>query len=95
MDRDFILSLRRDGVRVEEVAPNFLFCIISATQVPSGVVFTWDVHYFLFNPEGVHLLMWETGGIVTRPPNDFSPKDTAQQCADAFVSEWLRWNPRD
>ena len=92
--RAFILALRRDGIRVEESAPNYLVCEFGAIEVRNAIVYTWDVQYYIYNPEGLHLLLWTTGGIASVSEARFEPEEVAQDCADAFSSEWLRWNPR-
>ena len=96
----FVLALRRDGVRVDTGAPNYLFCEIYAAENTvvgggsAGWTYVWQVRYFEFSGLGLHTLLWETGGIATRGMVSFLASEVAQQCADAFVSEWLRWNPR-
>ena len=91
----FTLALRRDGVRVEESASNYLFCNVSAAQaLEIGYVAVWDLVYYAFNPDGLHALLWKVGGIMTFGPGNFKAEAIAQECADAFASEWLKWNPK-
>ena len=91
----FILALRRDGVRVEESAPNYLFCTVLAAKVLEvGYVAVWDLDYFAYSPDGIHALLWEKSGIMTFGPDGFQPERIGQKCADEFATEWLRWNPR-
>ena len=90
----FILALRRDGIRVEPAAPNYLICEITAAQPTEAiVVFNWDIAYYAYNPDGIHLLLWNDGGIAARGTNVFTAEDAAKLCGDAVASEWLRWNP--
>ena len=93
--REFVLALRRDGVGVEESASNYLFCRVSAASVSNSVVFVWDVEFYDFNfntDDGLHPLLWRIGGITTGGSGNFTPERVAERCADAFASEWLRWN---
>ena len=90
----FILALRRDGVRVETSVPNYLFCSISAAEaLDTTTAYHWSVQYYDYNATGLHTLLWETGGIVTVGLDNFTPESTIEECANAFASEWLRWNP--
>ena len=91
--REFVLALRRDGVGVEESASNYLLCRVSAASVSNSVVFVWDVEFYDFNTDdGLHPLLWRTGGIMSGGSDNFTPEMVADGCADAFASEWLRWN---
>ena len=90
----FILALRRDGVRVESSAPNYLRCDIAVAEVlDTTAAYHWSVQYYDFNATGLHTLRWTTGGIVTVGLNNFTAESTIEGCANAFTSEWLRWNP--
>ena len=90
----FIVTLRRDGVRVESSAPNYLLCSISVAGVlDTTAAYHWSVDYYDFNTTGLHTLLWTYGGIVTVGLNNFTPESTIEECANAFTSEWLRWNP--
>ena len=89
----FVLGLRRDGVRVDTAAPNYLFCRLWIASRNSIVTYVWELEYYLFNPEGLNLLLWEAGGIVTVGSTSFTPATAAEECVNAFASEWLRWNP--
>ena len=91
--RAFVLALRRDGVRVETSAPNYLFCRLYTALSDSIVTYVWKLEFYYYNSEGLHLLLWETGGIVTVGSNNFTPATAIEECVDAFASEWLRWNP--
>ena len=89
----FILALRRDGVRVEITAPNYLYCYIKAADVLDSVVaYAWSVEYYDYNPDGLNALLWRSGGIVTVGRNNFTSESAVEECENAFASEWLRWN---
>ena len=90
----FILALRRDGVRVESSSPNYLLCSIGVAEVVDAMAaYYWTVQYYDYNATGLHTLLWSIGGIVTVGLNNFTPESTIEYCANAFASEWLRWNP--
>ena len=90
----FILALRRDGVRVESSAPNYLLCNIAVAKVlDTTAAYYWSIQYYDYNATGLHTLLWMTGGISTVGLNNFTPESTIEGCANAFASEWLRWNP--
>lgn len=95
-DSDFVLALRRDGVRVEPSAPNYLFCEIKLAGLSSSslVAYSWSIAFYDFTSDGLHALQWTTGGIVTVGRNNFTAESAIEGCADAFASERLRWNPR-
>ena len=89
------LALRRDGVVVETSAPNYLFCTVQAAESTSGLVFfTYTVEYYGFNSEGLHPLLWQKGGISTIGLTNFNAEIVAKNCADIFLNEWLKQNPR-
>ena len=90
----FILALRRDEIRVERDAPNYLYCKIWTAKRQSVIAYVWQLEFYLFNPEGVHLLVWSNGGIATVGISGFTSNTATEECANAFASEWLRWNPR-
>lgn len=90
----FELGLRRDGVRVEGSAPNYLHCGLSVAQSGGTVVYAWRLWFFDYEPEGIHRLLWTAGGIVTVGGNNFTADEAAKVCVDRFANEWLRWNPR-
>ena len=94
-DSDFVLALRRDGIRVESSAPNYLFCEINLAGLADSslVAYTWKIKFYDYTIDGLHVLLWETGGIVTVGRTNFTPESAVELCADAFASEWLRWNP--
>ena len=91
----FVLALRRDGVRVESSAPNYLDCDLKMAGVRDSlqVVYSWSVDFYEFTVDGLHALLWTTGGIVTVGRNNVTPESAVEGCANAFASEWLRWNP--
>ncbi len=90
VQRDFILSLRRDGIKVDKAAPNYLICNFSGTQRDTIIGYVWRVEYYEYNPEGLHQLLWMTGGIVSIGRDLFSAEDVAEECGDAFANEWLK-----
>jgi hypothetical protein len=90
----FRLGLRRDGVRVEVSAPNYLICELSMAQSGGVVAYHYRLRYHTWAPSGVHALQWETGGMVTVGRSNFGHEGAAQVCVDDFSSEWLKWNPR-
>ena len=89
----FELGLRRDGVIVNEGAPNYLFCNIWAAQTGGTVTFAFQVMYFTCQTIGVHILEWSDGGIVTVGSDNFTPEGMVGSCVDYFANEWLKWNP--
>lgn len=92
----FELALRRDAVRVDDSAPNYLFCEVAAAQdFESGkVYYQYDVQYYAYNPDGVHALLWESGAVVSIAAGAFTPDEVAKDCADEFANEWLKQNPK-
>ena len=64
---DFILALRRDGIRVEPSAPSYLFCEIKLAGLADSslVVYSWRIDFYDYTIDGLHALLWTTGGIVT------------------------------
>ena len=71
-----------------------LLCSIGVAEVVDAMAaYYWTVHYYDFNFTGLHTLLWSIGGIVTVGLNNFTPESTIERCANAFASEWLRWNP--
>lgn len=88
------LGLRRDGVRVEGSAPNYLFCSLSVAQSGGLVAYSWRLTFYDYQAEGVHRLLWTAGGIVTVGGSNFNADEAAEECIDRFANEWLRWNPR-
>ena len=90
----FILALRRDRVRVESSSPNYLLCSIAVAEVrDTTAAYHWSIEYYDYNATGLHTLLWTRGGIVTVGLDNFTPESTIERCANAFASEWLRWNP--
>lgn len=59
------LGLRRDGITVEESAPNYLYCDIQAADADGIIAYSWSVKIFDFRLEGLQQLLWSTGGIGT------------------------------
>ena len=51
------LRLRRDGIAVEQSAPNYLICEAHFATASRIVVYSWSVEYFDFNTTGVHQLL--------------------------------------
>jgi hypothetical protein len=90
----FALGLRRDRVRVDSSAANYLFCELKFAEASGLVAYSYDLAYYSFELSGVHRLLWTTGGIVTVGRSNFTPEAVAKTCVDAFANEWLRWNPR-
>ncbi len=90
----FELGLRRDGVRVEKNAPNYLFCEIKVAQSDGLTAYSWDLNYYEYVSDGVYPLLWSTGGIVTVGSSNFDAEAAVEECVDGFASEWLKWNPR-
>ena len=91
----FELGLRRDGVGVEEGAPNFLICSVGVAESRDGLMTVhMSVEYFEHESDGVQRLLWETGGMATAGETTFSAERVAETCVDYFTNEWLRWNPR-
>lgn len=90
----FELGLRRDGVIVDFSAPNYLFCTISAAESYSIVFYSYRVEYFLYNFEGVHKLLWTSGGVATVGSSNFDHESVAKDCVDTFSNEWLKQNPK-
>ena len=89
----FELSLRRDGIRVEGSAPNFLFCNIYAADTGGAVAWTTLVQFFSFEPAGLHRLMWQGGRLSTAERNSFTPDAVATGCGEIIADEWLKQNP--
>lgn len=90
----FELGLRRDGVRVESAAPNYLLCELSVAQNRGLIAYSWQLSYYGFASKGVHPLLWEASGIVTVGVDNFDGDAATEECVDRFAREWLRWNPR-
>ena len=90
----FELALRRDGVIVDEGAPNYLVCSISAAGNGGIRFYGYSVEYYAFESSSVHRLLWKYGGVVTIGSSKFTSEEAAQDCADPFINEWLKWNPR-
>lgn len=90
----WVLGLRRDGVVVDEGSLNYLFCYAEVAQVSGIVAYSWDVKFWQWRSNGVHALLWQTGGIATMGRNLFTPDEVAKDCGDGFAKEWLKWNPR-
>lgn len=95
VQRAFELGLRRDGVRVEASAPNYLFCNLAVAHASGLIAYAWQLEYYSFELVGVHQLLWETGGIVTVGRSNFDADAAVEECIDGFANEWLRWNPPD
>ena len=89
----FELGLRRDGVIVDPSAPNYLFCEIKSAQSGEIVVNGFSVQYCTFESNGVHILAWEGGGVVTLGSSRFTAEQVPGDCVDYFANEWLKWNP--
>jgi hypothetical protein len=94
MQAAFELALRRDGVVVDRGAPNYLICELWMAESSGLLSYVWIVNYYDFEPQGVHRLLWRSGGIVTVGRTNFSAESAAKSCADGFAIEWLKWNPR-
>ena len=92
---EFVLALRRDGMRVESSAPNYVFCDIRLAGLVDGALlaYAWDISFYDFTAGGLHVLKWTQGGVGTVGRDNFSPESTIEPCADSLASEWLRWNP--
>ena len=90
----FELLLRRDGVRVDSDAPNYLICEISAAQSSGVVFYHYAVEYWEWVPRGLNTLLWDTGGVVTIGARRFSHEQAVSDCVDAFSNVWLKHNPR-
>jgi len=95
VQRAFELALRRDGVQVDRATDNYLYCMVSASFDRGAVTYVWDIEYYLYRPEGLHILAWTSGGMGRIGSADFNNGElVAKSCADAFVSEWLKQNPK-
>lgn len=89
------LGLRRDGVKVDSGAPNYLLCKVKIAESNSGLIFySWDVEYVLWNPEGLNIVAWNTGGIATIGSNNFNAEAVATDCTNGFANTWLAQNPK-
>jgi hypothetical protein len=94
MQAAFELALRRDGAVVDQGAPNYLICELWVSESSGLMTYVWLLNYYDFEREGVHRLLWRTGGIATVGASNFSAESAVKNCADAFANEWLKWNPR-
>jgi hypothetical protein len=91
----FELALRRDGVVVDQKAPNYLFCDLKFAEGGSGLVaYSYQVAYYTVELQGPHRLQWVSGGMVTVGKSKLTEESVAKDCADIFANEWLKWNPR-
>lgn len=90
----FELMLRRDGVRVDPAAPNYLICEISPAQSGNIVFYHYAVEYWEYVIGGVHVLLWDAGGVVTIGARQFNHEEVVSDCVDAFANVWLKHNPR-
>ncbi len=87
--------LRREGITVDEDAPNFLICSVGVAEGRDGLMTVhMSVEYFEYEPDGVQRLLWETSGMATAGQGAFSVERVAETCAAYFTDEWLQWNPR-
>jgi len=90
----FQLGLRRDGVVVDQVAPNYLLCVTNFVFNTEIIFFSIDVKYYTYITDGVHYLNWETSLAGSVGSSNFNSDMIAKECVDLFSEEWLKWNPR-
>lgn len=89
----FERGIRGVGVDVDTAAPNYLFCVISATQRGDIVFYNYSVDYHLYREEGIQPLEWTGGGIVSIGVDGFTADEAASDCVEAFATVWRENNP--
>ena len=92
----FILGLRRDGVTVNEMSLDTLYCDINASMNFNVVTWSVNLDYYKWSleEEGVHTLLWEARYHSSAGISEFTPEALAKQCQDLFAKSWLKWNPK-
>jgi hypothetical protein len=90
----FEVALRRDGVIVDLVAPNYLICNLKFAQNQGLVFYSYEIEYWQWSSDGLHTLTWANGGVATVGSSNFNARDVAQDCVDLFTNQWLKHNPR-
>lgn len=90
----FQSGLTSDGIIIDPDAPNFLICTVSVAQANSTVFYTYDVKYYLYNTEGLNILLWTAGGISLGESRRLTADLAAKDCVDTFSNEWLKQNPK-
>ena len=92
----FILGLRRDGVTVNEMSLDTLYCDINASMNFNVVTWSVNLDYYKWSleEEGVHTLLWEARYHSSAGISEFTPEAIAKQCQDLFAKSWLKWNPK-
>jgi hypothetical protein len=89
----FERGVRGFGPEVTTSAPNYLFCVISATQRDDVVFYNYDVDYHLFREQGVQPLEWTAGGIASIGADAFTADEAAGDCAETVARVWREQNP--
>jgi len=90
----FERGVRSAGPEVSTTAPNYLFCVISATQRGDVVFYNYDVDYHLYREgNGVQPLEWTSGGISSIEAESFTADEAARGCVEAFARVWGEQNP--
>ena len=94
-------NLRRDGVVIDYNNSDVIFCDMTALDVATGnedeiaeTAYFLQISYYLKAPEGVDDLIWQNSGLYIESGEALAPNLIAGNCADLFLTEWLRWNIR-
>lgn len=89
----FERGVRGAGPEVIESAPNYLYCVISATQRGDIVFYNYDVDYHVAREQGLQPLEWTAGGIASIGVNNFTADEAATDCVETFSRVWREQNP--
>lgn len=89
----FERGVRAAGPEVTTSAPNYLFCVISATQRGDVVFYNYDIDYHLYREEGLQPLEWTAGGIASIGADGFTAEEVAGDCARTLSDAWREQNP--
>ncbi|WP_068813092.1 hypothetical protein [Pseudohongiella nitratireducens] len=93
--RAFESALETIGVRRQPSSVDYLVCSIQAISDDNQVAYALALEYWEKHSTDVHVLQWKSDGMNFLAKPAFQPATVAEQCADYFSQEWLKWNMSD
>ena len=90
--RAFESALKDVGVRRQPSSIDYLVCSIQAISDDTQVAYAVALEYWEKHSTDVHVLQWKNAGMNLLSKDTFAPETVAEQCADYFSQEWLKWN---
>lgn len=93
--RAFESALKNVGVRRQPSSVDYLVCSVQAISDDSQVAYAVALEYWEKHSTDVHVLQWKNAGMSFLSKETFVPETVAEQCANYFSQEWLKWNASD